>query len=111
LRYFFSRRLSAAATTFDRTARGKSSPGAGGVRLLCQRQRSGLFFHFFCDHKDYINELSPVWYRLQGDGALEENVDDEALAIARESGIKESLWSEVRKKRGLMNTNFSVYYV
>ncbi|MDD4262345.1 MAG: hypothetical protein RQM95_14835 [Syntrophaceticus schinkii] len=40
-------------------------------------------------------ELSPVWYRLQGDGALEENVDDEALAIARESGIKESLWSEV----------------
>lgn len=45
-------------------------------------------FTSFCEHKDYIDELSPLWYRLGGDGTLEENIDNEALAIARGSGIK-----------------------
>jgi spore germination protein len=45
-------------------------------------------FTSFCEHKDIIDELSPLWYRLGGDGTLEESVDSEALAIARENGIK-----------------------
>lgn len=40
------------------------------------------------EHKELIDELSPLWYRLQGNGTLDAEVDDEVLALARGEGIK-----------------------
>jgi spore germination protein len=40
------------------------------------------------EHKELIDELSPLWYRLQGNGTLDVEVDSEALALARAEGIK-----------------------
>lgn len=41
-----------------------------------------------CNHRQYVDEISPLWYRVGGDGNLAEEVDYEALRLARENGIK-----------------------
>ena len=48
----------------------------------------GSSFNSFVENRAAIDELSPLWYRLQGDGSLQEDVDSEALLLAEESGIK-----------------------
>lgn len=40
------------------------------------------------NHSQYVDEISPLWYRVGKDGNLEEEIDYEALILARENGIK-----------------------
>ncbi len=39
-------------------------------------------------HFRQIDEISPLWYHLEGDGSLREEVDQEVLRLAWEKGIK-----------------------
>ncbi|MCL4440387.1 MAG: hypothetical protein M1609_07320, partial [Firmicutes bacterium] len=39
-------------------------------------------------NKQFIDEISPLWYHLKRDGSLVEEVDTEALRMARENGIR-----------------------
>ncbi|MGI5927603.1 MAG: glycosyl hydrolase family 18 protein [Thermacetogeniaceae bacterium] len=48
----------------------------------------GSSFNSFAENRGAIDELSPLWYRLQGDGVLKEDVDSEALVLAEESSTK-----------------------
>ncbi|HHY39684.1 MAG TPA: hypothetical protein GX502_00340 [Syntrophaceticus sp.] len=48
----------------------------------------GSSFNSFAENRAAIDELSPLWYRLQGDGTLQEDVDSEALLLAEESNTK-----------------------
>ena len=72
---------------------------------LVEQQKETLFRPVFCafyvngrgqgssfaslqEHQGLIDELSPLWYRLRGDGTLDAEVDGEALELVREEGIK-----------------------
>ncbi|HHW29723.1 MAG TPA: hypothetical protein GXX21_09260 [Syntrophomonadaceae bacterium] len=48
----------------------------------------GSSFSSFAENRGAIDELSPLWYRLQGDGTMQEDVDSEALVLAKESNTK-----------------------
>lgn len=41
----------------------------------------------FCRDRELISEVSPLWHYVWEDGSLEEEVDHEALKLARDSGI------------------------
>lgn len=49
---------------------------------------AGASYDSFCKHKDSIDEISPLWYYVNPDGSLEEEMDQEAFKLARDSGIK-----------------------
>ncbi|MDD4335334.1 MAG: glycosyl hydrolase family 18 protein [Desulfotomaculaceae bacterium] len=40
------------------------------------------------EHWPYMQEISPLWYYIWGDGTIEEEIDQQALALAREKNIK-----------------------
>lgn len=43
----------------------------------------GSFYH----NRDLISEVSPLWYYVREDGSLQEEIDHEALELARDSGV------------------------
>lgn len=38
-------------------------------------------------NRDFISEVSPLWYHVREDGSLKEEIDHEALKLARDSGV------------------------
>lgn len=48
----------------------------------------GASYDSFYRYKDHIREISPLWYYVHPDGSLEEEMDQEAFQLARDSGIK-----------------------
>jgi spore germination protein len=55
---------------------------------LIYAERKQTLIDSLQEHKELIDELSPLWYRLQGNGTLDVEVNSEALALARAEGIK-----------------------
>jgi hypothetical protein len=39
-------------------------------------------------HADLLNEIHPLWYHVSPDGSLKKEVNSEAIAVARQNGIK-----------------------
>lgn len=39
-------------------------------------------------HRQHIDEISPLWYHVGGNGSVSGEIDPEALRLARDSGIK-----------------------
>lgn len=48
----------------------------------------GASYESLSGHRQWIDEISPLWHHLGGDGNLTEEVDRESLKMAGESGIK-----------------------
>lgn len=49
---------------------------------------TGASYESFQRNRELIHEISPLWYFVREDGSLEENVDGEALRLARDGGVK-----------------------
>ncbi|MDD3654842.1 MAG: hypothetical protein PHO01_11820 [Desulfotomaculaceae bacterium] len=49
---------------------------------------TGSSYESFCRHLDEVQVLSPLWYYVLEDGSLKEEIDQDALKLARDSGIK-----------------------
>ncbi len=39
-------------------------------------------------HSDVLNEISPLWYHVRPDGSLDKEVNTQALAVARQNGVR-----------------------
>jgi spore germination protein YaaH len=39
-------------------------------------------------HTDVLNEISPLWYHVKTDGSLDKEVNSQALALAKQNGVK-----------------------
>lgn len=58
-----------------------------GAFYVNGRENGGSYGSFY-RNRGIISEVSPLWYYVRKDGSLEEKMDREALALARDSGVK-----------------------
>ncbi|HPZ44019.1 MAG TPA: glycosyl hydrolase family 18 protein [Bacillota bacterium] len=62
------------------------SPVAGAFYV--NGRGAGASYDSFYINRELIHEVSPLWYYVREDGSLKEEVDGEALKLARDSGVK-----------------------
>ncbi len=67
----------------ERTAPHRPVVGAFYVNGRGAEASHGSFYR----NRDLISEVSPLWYFVREDGSLKEEIDHEALKLARDSGV------------------------